>query len=60
MSIRKRVAIGLTGSAIVLGAVGATAVAVGAPAHLSSILHEAGPETPDAPEPGDTPDGPAD
>jgi hypothetical protein len=60
MNIRKRVAIALAGSAIVLGAVGAAAVAVGAPMHVPMVAPASGPGAPDLPEPGDSPDGPAD
>jgi hypothetical protein len=60
MKIRKRVAIALAGSAIVLGAVGAAAVAVGAPMHVPMVAPSSGPGAPDLPEPGDSPDGPAD
>ncbi|MDT5255467.1 MAG: hypothetical protein QOD10_547 [Mycobacterium sp.] len=59
MKIRKRVAIALAGSAIVLGVVGAAAVAVGVPTHIP-VLAPASGDAPDLPEPGDSPDGPAD
>jgi hypothetical protein len=57
MNIRKRVAIALAGSAIVLGVVGGAAVAVGVPTHMPVL--ESGHDAPDLPEPGDSPDGPA-
>jgi hypothetical protein len=60
MNIRRRVAIGLAGSAIMLGVVGAAAVAVGAPTHVPAVSPASGPGAPDLPEPGDSPDGPAD
>jgi hypothetical protein len=60
VSIRKRVAIALAGSAIVLGVVGAAAVNVGVPTHVPVVAPASGPDAPDMPEPGDSPDGPGD
>jgi hypothetical protein len=60
MNIRKRVAIALAGSAIVLGVVGGAAVAVGVPTHMPVLTPASGPDAPDLPEPGDSPDDPAD
>ena len=59
-NIRKRVAIALAGSAIALGVVGGAAVTVGLPTHAPVVAPASGHEAPDLPEPGDSPDGPAD